>query len=161
MATCTEKQCSNKLTVMLRVTRGIVCPECTPKAAVAKAAGAGTGASRSGMQIHNRINNPINNPINDLIAKLNGTRKLRNAIYGPIHGPINLTGRGTRATRICADYCAGQLIKKENGAGCPAQHFLIHGAWNRNRSLAIGGSQCSVYHKPITGELCVRQVSVC
>ena len=88
MATCTEKQCSNKLTVMLRVTRGIVCPECTPKAAVAKAAGAGTGASRSGMQIHNRINNPINKSINDLIAKLNGTRKLRNAIYGPSHGPI-------------------------------------------------------------------------
>ena len=36
--TCTEKQCSNSLTQMLRVTRGIVCPECTPKASVAKAA---------------------------------------------------------------------------------------------------------------------------
>ena len=56
--------------------------------------------------------------------------------HGPIHGPINLIGRGTRATRICADFCAGQLVKKENWAGCSAHHFLIHGAWNASGVFA-------------------------
>ena len=41
------------------------------------------------MQIRNRINNPaINNPINSQIAKLNGTRKLRNAITNPIYNRL-------------------------------------------------------------------------
>ena len=66
---------------MLRVIRGIVRPEFTRRASVAKAAGADTSMSRSETQIRNGINNPIYNPINNTIAKLNGTRKLRNAIY--------------------------------------------------------------------------------
>lgn len=44
---------------------------------------------RSEVQIRNRINNPaINNPINSQIAKLNGTRKLRNAITNPIYNRL-------------------------------------------------------------------------
>ena len=78
----TEKQCRAALTLMLGVIRRIVCPEKTNKAFVAEATGAGTCFSRSGMQIRNiySYRPRINNPINNLIGKLDGTRKLRNAI---------------------------------------------------------------------------------
>ena len=86
----TEKQCSKFLTDMLCVTRGVVRPKCTPNAFVAKTVGADTSASGSEMQIHNQIN------------KLNGTRKLRNAItnarWNPINGPIT-----RRLLRRCRD----------------------------------------------------------
>ena len=44
---CTEEKCSKGLTVMLRTMRGVVRPENTPKAFVAKAVGADTAISRS------------------------------------------------------------------------------------------------------------------
>ena len=83
----TEEQCSNFLTQMLRVARGIVRPGNTTKAFVAKAVGADTSASRSEMQIRNSFNNPINGQI--AIAKLNGTKKLRNSITNPRRNPVN------------------------------------------------------------------------
>ena len=69
---------------MLGVIRGIVRPENTTTALVPKAVGAGTSHSRS--QIRNMIHNPI--ATNNLIAKLNGTRKRRDAIYSPVYNHI-------------------------------------------------------------------------